>query len=342
MADFNKYGDLPPMSAGKAAKEILTQTNPKLNIQRYAKKFIKAQNTTDHDYFRRYSRLTYADVPLAEGENPDGQKPSTSDVNLNMKEFGDYIRLSSKIFDMDANNVPANIIELLSEQAPGSIERFDFAALKEATNVRYSGSADNITAGHTDAVVDVVDDSLFEEVVALLESDDAEKFTKIQTASANFGTQAITAAYIGLLHNNLKPDLRACSSWVDVKDYGAGPADSISENEIGSVNEIRFATSNHYLPTLSSGGAVDSDVIRSTDTTNADVYPIVVLAKNAIGCAMLKGRDSMNVFLIKPKPGASDALGRRGHAGWLCIHDIVILNQNRMCLVWAAASKRRA
>jgi len=336
MADYNKYGDIPPMSAGKAAKAILMQTWPQLNIQRYSKLFMKAQNTTDHDYFRRYSRLTYADAPLAEGANPDGQKPSTTDVNVNMKEFGDFVKLSSKIFDMDANDVPANVVELLSEQVPGSIERFDWGVLKEADNILYTNGAAKA------AVNTVVDEGLMEQSVALLESDDAKKFSEIQTSSPNFGTQAVEAAFIGLCHTQLKPDIRALASWVSVKDYAAGAADKISDNEIGATDDIRWVTSNHYLPDADGGAACDATVIRSTTGAVADIYPIIILAKNSIGSAMLKGRNSMNVFLIKPKPSGSDELGRRGHAGWLCIHDMVILNQNWLVLIWAACSLRRA
>jgi N4-gp56 family major capsid protein len=64
----------------------------------------------------------------------------------------------------------------------------------------------------------------------------------------------------------------------------------------------------------------------STTGVSADVYPVLYLAKDAVGVVPLKGKDSMSIMVVNPKPAAGDPLGQRGTAGWKVMHTAVILN----------------
>ena len=66
--------------------------------------------------------------------------------------------------------------------------------------------------------------------------------------------------------------------------------------------------------------------MRSTTGTNADVYPILFVARDAYGIVPLKGKDSLTPMVVNPKPAHGDPLGQRGTAGWKTMQTSVILN----------------
>jgi len=64
----------------------------------------------------------------------------------------------------------------------------------------------------------------------------------------------------------------------------------------------------------------------STGGVNADVYPVLYVARDAYGIVALKGMFAVTPMVVNPKPSDSDPLAQRGHVGWKSMQTAVILN----------------
>ena len=96
------------------------------------------------------------------------------------------------------------------------------------------------------------------------------------------------------------------------------------ENELGKIDDVRYVTSTIFEPWADAGGA--KGTMLSTSGTNADVYPVLYLGKDAYGIIALKGAYAVTPMVVNPMPSDSDPLAQRGHAGFKTMQTAVILN----------------
>jgi N4-gp56 family major capsid protein len=139
-------------------------------------------------------------------------------------------------------------------------------------------------------------------------------------STPDYRTEPIEAAYIALIHPDCETDVRTMTGFISTKQYGTTTP---WENEIGSVERVRYLTSTVFAPFPDAGGA--KGLMRSTSGTLADVYPILIIARDAYGIVPLRGKDSLTPMVVNPKPAAGDPLGQRGTVGWKAWQSAVIL-----------------
>jgi N4-gp56 family major capsid protein len=123
------------------------------------------------------------------------------------------------------------------------------------------------------------------------------------------------------------------TGYVNPKQYGTVTP---WENEIGSVEQVRYLQSTVFAPWTDAGGAAGA--MRSTSGTNADVYPVLYLARDAFGIVPLKGKDSLTPMVVNPSPSVSDPLAQRGTIGWKAMTACVILNDAYMARLEVCAT----
>jgi N4-gp56 family major capsid protein len=123
------------------------------------------------------------------------------------------------------------------------------------------------------------------------------------------------------------------AGFIPTKQYGTTTP---YENEIGAVERVRYLTSTIFAPFPDAGGA--KLTMRSTSGTSADVYPILIVARDAYGIVPLKGKDSLTPMVVNPKPASGDPLGQRGTVGWKAWQSAVILQDAFMVRVEVAAT----
>jgi N4-gp56 family major capsid protein len=148
----------------------------------------------------------------------------------------------------------------------------------------------------------------------------AKMVTSVVSSTPNFRTEPVEGAFIGLCHPDCETDIRGMAGYINPKQYGTTTP---YENEIGSVERVRYLTSTIFAPWTDGGGA--KGTMRSTTGTNADVYPVLYLARDAYGIVPLKGKDSLTPMVVNPKPAAGDPLAQRGTVGWKAWQSAVIL-----------------
>ncbi|KKK87853.1 hypothetical protein LCGC14_2749060, partial [marine sediment metagenome] len=107
------------------------------------------------------------------------------------------------------------------------------------------------------------------------------KITRILSASVNYGTKAVEAAYVCVHHTDCEQDVRNLAGFIPTAEYGTrGP---ISEYELGTVEDTRYICSPDLNPILAGGKAVGSDGMVAADSTNNDVYPMLYIGKESYG-----------------------------------------------------------
>ena len=138
-------------------------------------------------------------------------------------------------------------------------------------------------------------------------------------------------------HPDLRQDIQALPGFVPVEKYSE-QGDAI-EGEIGSVEGVRFITTTQAVPFKDAGDTNGVANCVSTGGTNADVYPVIILAEDAIGCATLGGMDSLRSKVVMPKPGPGDPLGQRGTVAWDTFYSCIILQDLWMYRLEVACTK---
>jgi N4-gp56 family major capsid protein len=272
---------------------------------------------------------TFADgYKLNEGVTPNARTMSYTDVTAVIEQYGVLYSITDKAFDLYEDDVAADMKKQIGETVGLIREMICYAATKAGTNKFYAGGT---TTGTVDETITL---NLLRKVAKSLQKNHAKKITSILDSSGNYGTKSVESGYVVYGHTDMAPAFRDLPGFVTVADYGNRK--TISEHELGSVEEFRIVLSAELAPYIDVGAAIGATGLISTTGTLIDVYPCIVCGEEAWANVMLRGVDAINPTWIPPgQKDKSDPLGQRGYAGAQFYYDALVTNQGWMAVVEA-------
>lgn len=268
--------------------------------------------------FRRPVPFAAATTALTEGVTPPSRAFTYEDVQATLAQYGEVAQITDVIEDTHEDPVLRDLTMMLGENVGRTKEALNYAVLRAGTNVFYAnGSARNAV----NTPISLVKQRA---VLRGLKAQKAQKITAVLDGSPNYRTKPVEAAFVAVGHTDLESDIRGLTGFVPCADYGR--RQMICEQEIGSVEDVRYVLSPDLNPFLDAGGAKGAMV--STSGTAADVYPILFFGREAWGMVPLRGQGSIEPSIISAGTKTKDdPLGQRGYAGWKMWHVALILNQ---------------
>jgi N4-gp56 family major capsid protein len=321
------YGDISPRTAAYAEKELLKRGLPYLVLEKFGQAKALPEQSTKVIKFRRYNALPNTPTALTEGVTPTGQTLAVTDVTATLVQYGDKVTISDVILDTHEDPTLNESVALLGEQAAQMIEKMRFGVLKAGTNVLYAnGAARN-------AVNTAISITLQRRAVRALKRQNARFITSIVRSTPSYGTENVAPGFVALIHPDLEADVRGLTGFVPAEKYGTMTP---WENELGKCEDVRYVSSTIFEPWADAGGA--KGAMLSTTGTNADVYPVLYVARDAYGIVALKGMFALTPMVVNPKPSDSDPLAQRGHVAWKAMQTCTILNDSWMVRAEVAAT----
>lgn len=329
MAYVTEYGDISPRTAAYAVAELLRVALPYLCIEKFGQTYELPTNKTKVAKFRRYNALALALNPLVEGVTPSGQKQTVTDVTVTLLQFGDFVGFTDQIEDTHEDKFLMATTGRLGEQAAQTIETVRFNVIKAGTNVVYATGASRLSV-NVPISLDVQ-----RKATRALKRQNATKFTQVVKSTPAFSTEPVEASYVCMIHPDMESDVRNMTGFIPVKKYGTVTP---WENEIGAVDDVRYISSTLYAAFPNAATSATLNGMVSTGGTYPDVYPALLVAKDAYGIVPLKGKAAATVAVVNPKPAPGDPLGQRGTAGWKVMQNCVILNDAWMVRIECGAT----
>lgn len=342
-----QYGDISPAIAAYSVVRMLKRAMPLLQLERFGQTYPLPKNNTQTAKFRRYFLsgatgsagsgsgdfyIPVATTPLVEGVTPSGNTLANQDYSVQLAQYGDYITITDVVMDTHTDPVLATATDILGEQAAVTVETLRFNVLKAGTNVFYANNVANRAS-----VVTAMSLADQRRVTTALNRQNAKKITSIVASTPDYNTKSVEAAYMAVVHPDIENDLRDIAGFKPVADYG--PHSSPMEGEIGSIEQVRYLASTVLAPWEDAGGDPATNGLRSQGGSAADVYPILIFARDAFGIVPLKGKSSMTPMVVNPKPAAGDPLAQRGTVGWKLWTATVILQELFMARLEVGASE---
>lgn len=312
-----EYGTISQRTAAWAATEMLAHAEPIQVLQKFAQTKPVPKNTAAGVKFRRPVPFAAATTALTEGVAPTSQAMSYADVPATLAQYGAVVEVTDKVADLIEDPVLKDATMLCGEQAGETLEVLLWNAVKAGTNVFYAnGTARN-------QVNTAINLNKLQAVVRLLKKNRAKVISEMLSGSTNYKTEPVGAAFFAFGHTDLDSDIRNLAGFTPVELYGA--ATKAVPYEIGKVQNIRFVLSPLFSPVADGGGAKGSMV--STTGTSADVYQLVIVAKDSYASVALKGSNAITPMVLSAgTPRGGDPLGQKGTVGWKTYYTGLILN----------------
>lgn len=312
-----------------AERQMLKHAQPVVVLDKMGLTRPMPKNKSTVMKFRRPKTFTASTVPLVEGVTPTSTAFEFEDVQVTIKQYGMVVTITDVIEDTHEDPVLNEATTQAGENIGRTMEALNWAVLRAGTNVFYSnGTARN-------QVNTPISLAKQRAVVRGLKAQKAMKITQILGSGPNYATRSVEAAYVAVGHTDLENDIRALPGFLPVAQYAN--RSTISEYEIGSVEDVRYILSPDLDPFADAGAA--STTMVSTSGSNADVYPILYFGKEAYGLVPLRGMGAVSPSIIPVgQKTKDDPLGQRGYVGWKAWHACVILNDNWMARLECSAT----
>lgn len=333
--NLTTYGDISPRTAAKAARRLLERGQALMVTERFGYSDPQPMNASRTRKWRRYKSLAPAVAPLAEGITPAGQKLSYEDVVANLEQYGDFARITDVVKDTHEDPILSEATDIIGEQAAESAELLRIEVLKSGSNVFYA----NGVAGRTSvASKPLLGD--FRKIVRAFRRNRARTISQIVSASARIATEPVAPAFFCMAHTDLESDLRGITGFVPIEKYAdSGKA---LDGEIGKIESIRFILTPLFEPWLAVGASGTTYLSNGEavgSAANCDVYPLIVVARNAYAIVPLQGASAVQIMVKNPgKPSDSDPLAQRGFVSWKMWQAAAILNELWIARLEAAAT----
>lgn len=350
MADNNLSNT--SMRIGRVKGSILKHVVPKEKLGKFVKNETMPANSGLQLIFRRWlpkgatvgSPNTWDVQPGAhrinEGEQPTAEAIVPQDIPTVMEQFAFIYRWTDRAEDVHEDDVPAAIKKIAGQRAGLLMEMIKWGQAKSCTNVYYGAGV-----ASRSLVNALVSATLIANITRGLENNMAELVTQALKASPGYETRAVDSCYVGFVHPNLRYDLEQMPGFIKVKDYPGGTADMIDPDEVGSLGKVRFIQSPHFTPYVQAGTTAAANTRLTNGVPNAggagncDVYPIVIMAEEALGSVAMRGKNAMEVgYKAAGEKVKGDILGQRGELGMKTWSAAVVLNNFHMAVAEVACS----
>lgn len=322
MADpTNSTGTITQRTEIYAAKEMLKHAMPVMVIEKFSKNIQMPKNKNTTAKFRRPQTMTAKTTPLVEGVTPSVSSFNYEDVQVTIKQYGDVMDVTDVIEDTHEDPVLNDMTVQAGENIGRTLEALRWGVLRAGTSVYYAnGSA----RGDVNTAISL---NKQRAVIRYLKAQKAKKITRILSGSPDYNTSPIEAAYVAICHTDCEADIRGLTGFTPVAEYGN--RQPLCEEELGSVEDVRYVCSPDLDVFADAGGAKGSTV--STTGTNSDVYPIIYLGQEAFGNVALRGYGSVVPSIIPVgQKTKDDPLGQRGYVGWKAWFAAIRLNETWM------------
>lgn len=314
-----------------AEREMLKHAAPVTVLDKWGKTVKMPKNKGVVIKFRRPKVFTPATSPLVEGATPTATAFEYEDVTATLRQYGQVVVITDVIADTHEDPVLNDASRQSGENIGRTVEALAYAVLRAGTTVFYAnGSARN-------AVNTAISLAKQRAVTRFLNAQKAKKVTSMLAPSPGYETRAIEAAYIAVAHTDLEADIRGLPGFTPVAEYGQRKP--VCNEEVGSVEDVRYILSPDLQPFADAGGAAGATMV-STTGTSADVYPILFFGQEAYGVVAIRDMGSVEPTIIpvgmKTK---DDPLGQRGYIGWKTWFVAVRLNEAWMARLEVAVTK---
>lgn len=323
------YGDISQRTAAYAAKDMLSHAEPILVLSKFGQSKPLPKNKADTIKFRRPIPFALATTPLTEGVTPTSKQMQYEDVTVQIKQYGDVVEITDVVHDLSEDPVLKDSTMLCGEQAGETIETLTWSVIQAGTNVFYANGSSR-GAVNTPISLDKQ-----RAVTRSLKANRGKKITSMVSASPNYNTEPVDAAFIAFAHTDMEADIRDMTNFVPTEKYGSMKA---LPYEIGKVEDVRYILSPVLTPILAAGSGTLNGMT-SAGGANVDIYPVIYIAKEAYGLVPLKGKGAIKPSVMNPgMPSKDDPLGQRGCVGWKTYFEAVILNETWMARLESGAT----
>lgn len=309
-------GNLSTRTAAFAVATLLSRAEPFMCMAKFGQMQSVPKGRTKVVRWRRYNAIALATTALTEGVTPSRTALTSTDVSATLNQYGDRMELTDFVNDTHEDPVLKEMMEILGEAAGQTKETLLYNVLRAGTNVLFANGA-NRAAVNTAPTAD-----LLRRGIRQLKRQNTVPITSMLAATDKVATQPVPPCYVAFVHPDAERDLQGITGYLRVQNYGTWKP--LGDNEIGSFENIRFLTSTLYTPTNVGTNATLNGML---GTGTVDVYPSLVVGKDAYANVALAGAESVTPMVVNPgTPSDSDPLGQRGHVGYKFYHAAAILN----------------
>lgn len=318
------YSGVNQRTTAFAMTNHLAHAEPCLVISKFGMTKPVPKNKSQQVKFRRPVPLPLATTPLTEGSAPTSQAMQYEDVAVTLSQYGNVVEITDVVSDLSEDPVIKDATDLSGEQHGETIESLLWGILRAGTNVLYTnGTARNqVNTAYTRTVQ--------RKVTRALKAERTKKITTMLSSSVKYGTVSVEPAFIGFAHTDAEGMIRDMDGFKPVSDYGSNM--KALPYEVGSVEDVRYLLT-PVLDSFADAGGAHNGMITTTGTS-ADVYPIVIVGKDAYGHVAVKGKEAVEMKVRQPgQIDSNDKLGQIGWVGWKTYWKGFIANEAWMARV---------
>lgn len=323
---INSYTGLP--SSGNltnlhAVVELLKSADAVEVLDKFCKTISAPANATETVGFLRAVTPDPNVNEVAEGVNPPPRALTYESVTKVYEEYAEVFAITSRQAELGEYDVLMHSKDRLLDLIKRTREKNAWYEFRGGTAVYYNSSA--ITARNQ--VNGVATLGRFRLAARDLHNNRASVVREMTKGSVNESTVAVEPAFVVLSHTDTRSDIRNLPGFVPAPQVG-GLKDYIPQL-FGYVDEFCFITSPEFEPFYGAGAAVGATGMKSVGGVNIDVYPYLVVGKDALGKVNLKGAEGSNVKLtVLDKADKSDTTNQRRYVTARWWDAPLILNQN--------------
>lgn len=223
-------------------------------------------------------------TPVAEGVSNVSRALVPEDVYVSLSEYLEVFSYSSQAAELDPLNYADGVAEVGHDLVKLDRTAIRWAAMRSGTQRIFNNSANT----QRNQVNGILTAGRVTHATTIVRNAKGKTFSDLKLGSNRVGTTGLMPSFIAYGHEHLRGDIQNLPGFQPVSQY---PSDvRLNPYEIGCLEggRVRVVLSPELEPITGAGAAVGSANLRSTGG-NIDVYPFVIVAKNALGHLMLKG-----------------------------------------------------
>lgn len=270
-------------------RRLLVRTTPTLIHTKFAQKRNIPRHGGKTVEFRRFANLAHATTPLTEGTPPSLKDLTVTAITATIAQYGDAVGFSDLVSTTTIDPILEETVDILADQAAGTIDEVTREVLVAGTSVRYA----NGKAGRTSiAAGDTINVTDLRKVVLDLKMGRARK---------------IDGFYHALIHPMVVHDLQGTTEWVTANNENQ--TGRVFDGSLGTLYGVKFWESDvARVYTNASNGAGGAG--------NIDVFATIFLGADAWGMVRLDGHSLQTEYQPLGSAGTADPLKQQQSMGW--------------------------